>query len=60
MKNLEKVKTIINQQKMRDLTLKILKISQLIYIRNLLKEKNFTDCNTPIILIKAVSAIEIN
>lgn len=60
MKNLEEVKTIISWQITRDLATKTLRICQLVYIKNLLKKKNLTNCNVPIIPIKAGLGIEIN
>lgn len=60
MNDVEDVKTIIGWQVIRDLGIKILKICQLIYIKNLLKKKNLINCNVFIILIKARSAINMN
>lgn len=60
MKDLGKVKTIIGWQIIRDLVIKSLKVSQSAYIRDLLKEENPTNCNTPTTPIKAGSTIKIN
>lgn len=59
-KNIGDAKTIISWQVIRDLDTKILRICQLAYIRDLLEEKNLTNCNAPTILIKAGLAIEMN
>ena len=44
----------------KDLSIRILRICQLAYIKDLLEEENLTDCNAPTIPIKGGSAIEIN
>lgn len=58
--DLKEVKIIISWQIIRDLAIKTLKAGQSVYIRDLLKEKNFTNCNTSTILIKVGSLIKIN
>lgn len=58
MKALREVKTIINWQINRDLTIKTIKVSQSAYIRDLLKEENLTNYNTLTIPIKTDSIIE--
>lgn len=60
MKDLREVKIIFGWEIIRDMATKTLKISQLVYIRDLLKEENLTDHNTSTILIKTGLAIEIN
>lgn len=40
--------------------MKIIRVSQLVYIKDLLKEVNLTNCNAPIILIKAGLFMKIN
>lgn len=60
MKDMEDVKTIIGQQVTKDLSIRILKICQSTYIKNLLKKENLINYNTFTILIKARLAIEIN
>lgn len=42
------------------MSIKILRICQSIYIRDVLKEEKLTECNAPTIPIKAGSAIEMN
>lgn len=58
--NIGDVITIIGWQVTRDLDTRILRICQLAYIKDLLKEENLTDCNASTIPIKAGSAIEMN
>lgn len=60
MKNLGKIKVIIEQKSTRDLQVKILKIDQKTYIQDLLKTKNMSSCYLTIFLIKTVSTIPIN
>ena len=60
MKDMGDMKTIISWQVTRDLGTKTLRICQSAYIRDLLKEENFTNCNAPTIPMKAGSAIEMN
>lgn len=59
-KHLGEVKTIIRWQITRNLSTKTIKVSQLVYIRDLLKEENLTNYNVLTILIKAGSFIKIN
>lgn len=58
MKDLGKVKTIIKWQITRDLVLGIIKIDQVIFIRNLVIEEDFINCNTTVILMKTNSVID--
>lgn len=59
-KNLDKVKIIIGWQIIRNLAMRTFKVSQSIYIRDLLKKENLTNCNFSITLIKAGSTIKMN
>lgn len=59
-KDIKKVKSIIKWQIIKDLFIKIIKISKSIFIRNLFKEKNLTNCNTLTILMKNGLLIKIN
>lgn len=60
MKDLGEMKAIIRWHITRDLSTKTIRVSQLAYIKDLLKEENLTNCNVPTILIKAGSFIEMN
>ena len=60
MKDLEEVKIIIGWQITRDLFIKTIRVSSSPYIRDLLKEENFTNCNALTTLMKASSFIKIN
>lgn len=60
MKDLGEMKIIIRWQITRDLSTRTIRVSQLAYIRDLLEEENLTNCNAPIILMKAGSFIKIN
>lgn len=60
MKELREVKTIIEWQIIRDLSTKTIRVSQLICIRDLLKEENLTNYNTLTIPIKFGLFIKIN
>ncbi len=57
-KDLGEVETIIGGQITRDPSTQTLKIDQSSFIRNLIIEKNLTNCNSNIIPMKAGSAIE--
>ena len=59
-KDLGEIKIIIGWQIIRDLAIRTIRVSQFAYIKNLLEEKNFTNCNTPTILMKAGSSIEMS
>lgn len=59
MKDLEEVRTIIRQQITRDLALGTTKIDQSAFIRDLVIEKGFIDCNATLISMKASLAIDI-
>lgn len=52
MKALRDIKTIIDWQIIRDPVVRIIKIDLLIFIRNLIIEERFIDCNTNVIPIK--------
>lgn len=54
------MKTIIGWRVIRDLYTKILRICQLVYIKDLLEEENLINCNAHTIPIKVGSAIEMN
>ena len=54
------MKTIIGWQITRDLSTKTIRVSQLAYIKDLLKEENLTNCNASTIPMKAGSFIEMN
>lgn len=56
-KYLGEVKTIIRQQITKNIATCIIKIDQLAFIRDLVIEKNLTDCDVNIIPIKVGSAI---
>lgn len=58
MKDLGEVKTIIGWQITRDPAMGTMKIDQSAFIRDLVIEEGLTDCNAPVILMKAGSAIE--
>lgn len=57
-KNLGKVKTIIRWQIDQDTTLRTMKISQSVFIQDLIIKKELMECNTNVILIKISFAIE--
>ena len=57
-KDLGEVKTIIGWQITRDLAMGTMKIDQSAFIRDLVIEEGLTDCNAPVMLMKAGSAIE--
>lgn len=54
------IKIIIRQQITRNLSIKIIKVSLLVYINNLFEEKNLINSNILIILIKNSLFIKIN
>lgn len=58
-KNLGKVKTIIDQQIIKDMAVYIIIINQSAFIRNLVIKKGLIEYNTNVILIKTGSIIEI-
>lgn len=57
MKDLGKVKTIIGWQITRDLVIGTIKIDQSAFIRDLIIEKAFINCNALVIPIKIGSVI---
>lgn len=57
--NLEEVKMIIRWQIDRDIALDTIKIYQSAFIKDFVIEKNLTNCNTNIILIKVGFVIDI-
>lgn len=59
-KNLEKVNTMIDWQVIRNTKASTLKINQFIFIRDLLKNKNLSDCNFVNISMKASNIIKMN
>lgn len=59
-KNLGKVKIIIKWQIIRDLFTRTIRVSQLAYIKDLLKEKNLTNYNALTIPMKAGLFIKMN
>lgn len=58
-KNLGKVKTIIDQQIIKDMAVYIIIINQSAFIRNLVIKKGLIEYNTNVIPIKTGSIIEI-
>lgn len=54
------IKIIIRQQITRNLSIKIIKVSLLVYINNLFEEKNLINSNILIILIKNSLFLKIN
>ena len=60
LKNLRKVKTIIGWQISRDTVLNIMKIDQLVFIKDLVIKKRLIEYNPNVIPIKVGSAIDIS
>lgn len=58
MKDMGEVKTIIGWQITRDSVMGTMKIDQSAFIRDLVIEEGLTDCNAPVIPMKAGSSIE--
>lgn len=58
--DLREVKTIISQQVTRDPGIRIQKIYQSVYRKDLLEKENLTNCNVPTISMKVGSAIKMN
>lgn len=54
------MKIIIKQQITKNLFSKIIKVNQLVYIKNFFNKKNITNYNILIILIKVNLSIKIN
>lgn len=51
-KNLNKVKIIIRWQMIREIVINIMKINQLVFIKNVIIKKKLINCNANIISIK--------
>ena len=58
--DLREVTIIIGQQISKDLAIRTIKLSQSMYIRDLLKKENLINYNTPTTPIKVTFTIEIN